>query len=183
MEGGSTIVPGAGFESSARRIHPILLPVALLISAGSITSGYLVAGYWMVLPALLGMGLLYLLASRGSDFRAASVLLLGSIILSAIGIMARLASSLMLVGSISALAAWDLMLFNQKMRDIEHREGSALLEQYHIRSLAIALAAGCLLSLAAGNITLNLPFAVVLLLCVLAIGGLFLGIHASTRDE
>jgi hypothetical protein len=183
VEGGHTIAAGAGFELSGRRFHPLLLSAALLVSAGSITSGYLVVGYWMVLPALLGMGLLYLLARRGSVFRAASVLLLGAIVLSAIGIMARLALSLMLVGCTSALAAWDLMLFQQKMRDIEDREGRARLEQYHIRSLAIALAAGCVLSLAAGSITLNLPFAVVLLLCTLAIGGLFLGIHVSTRNE
>jgi hypothetical protein len=137
----------------------------------------------MVLSTLPGMCLLFLLARRRSDLWAASVLLLGSFILAAIGVMMKLSFSLMLVGCLTALASWDLMQFAQIMNRSENRENIALLEKHHHRSLAIALAGGSLLSLAAANLALELPFIVTLVLCAVALGGVYFGVRVFIRND
>jgi hypothetical protein len=107
----------------------LLLPGVSLLSAGSITAGYLLAGSWIILPALLGLGLLFFIARRRSIFQAASVLLVGAFALAAIGVLVQLSLTLMLVGCMAALATWDLMLFSQTVERAAKREAISSLER------------------------------------------------------
>lgn len=154
-----------------------------LLSAGSITAGYLLAGAWVILTALLGVGLLFIIARRSSEFQAASVLLFGAFILAAVGVLRGLSFVLMVVGCVGALASWDLMLFSQTVKSAAMHEDISLLERRHDQSLAIAVAVGLIFSLTAANLALSLPFIVILLLSALALGGLYFGIRFLSRDE
>jgi hypothetical protein len=161
----------------------ILVPGLYLLSASSITAGYLRAGAWMILPTLLGIGLLYFIARRRSVFQTASVLLVGAFILAAVGGLMQLSFTLMLVGCVGALAGWDLMLFSQTVKSAANLEDISLLESRHYRSLAIAIAVGVISSLTAANLALDLPFIVILLLCARALGGVYFGVRALIQDE
>jgi hypothetical protein len=161
----------------------MLLPGLYLIGASSITAGYLLAGSWTILPALLGIGLLFFIARRRSVFQAASVLLVGSFILATVGVVMQLSFTLMLIGCVGALASWDLMLFSQTLKSAENLKDISSLEGRHDQSLAIAVAGGILFSLTAANLALDLPFIVVLLLCAVALGGLYFDVRNIIRNE
>lgn len=161
----------------------ILLLGVSLLSAGSITAGYLLAGSWMIIPALLGLGLLFFIARRRSIFQAASVLLVGAFILAAFGVLMQLSIALMLIGCVGALASWDLMLFSQTVKGAANREDISLLEGRHYQSLAIAIAGGVIFSLTAEHLALSLPFMVMLVLCAIALGGVYFGVRVLIRDE
>jgi hypothetical protein len=154
-----------------------LLPGLSLLSTASITAGYLLAGSWMILPALLGMGLLFFFARRRSVFEAASVLLVGAAIFAVVGVMMGLSFTLMLLGCIGALSSWDLMLFSQSLMRATNREDIGLLEGLHYQSLVIAILGGVLFSLTAANFALDLPFIVILMLCAVALGGVYFGVQ------
>jgi hypothetical protein len=159
------------------------LPGLFLLSVGTITAGYLLEGIWMVIPALLGVSLLFFIARRRSEFQAGSVLLVGSFILASVGTMMKLSFALMLLGCIGALAGWDLFLFSQTVHSVENQENITLLERRHNQSLAIAISGGVLLSLMTANLTLELPFIVTLVLCAVALGGMYFGVRAFVRND
>jgi hypothetical protein len=161
----------------------VLLPGLYILSATSLTAGYLLAGAWVILPALLGVGLLFIIARRSSEFQAASVPLVGAFILAAVGVLMGLSFVLLVVGCVGALAGWDLMLFSQTVKSAAKREDISLLERRHDQSLAMAVAIGLLFSLTAANLALSLPFIVILLLCALALGGVYMGLHALAGIE
>lgn len=161
----------------------VLIPGIYLLSAFSFTAGYLLAGAWMILPALLGVGLLFMIARRSSEFQAASVLLVGAFVLAAVGVLMGLSFVLMLVGCVGALVGWDLMLFSHTVKSAAKREEISLLERRHDQSLTIAVAIGLMFSLTAANLALNLPFIVILLLCALALGGVYIGLRAFVGNE
>jgi hypothetical protein len=136
----------------------------------------------MILPALLGMGLLFFIAWRRSAFQAASVLLFGSFILAAVGVVMQLSFTLMLVSCVGALASWDLMLFYQTVKRATNRDDIGLLEGRHYQSLGIVILGGVLLSLTTVNFALDLPFIVILMLCAVALGGVYFGVRVLIQD-
>jgi hypothetical protein len=89
----------------------------------------------------------------------------------------------MLVGCVGALAGWDLMLFSQTVKGAVNREDISLLEKRHYQSLAIVIVGGALFSLTAANLRLDLSFIVTLVLCALALGGVYFGVRVLVQGE
>ena len=165
------------------KVHSILLVTSLVISNGCLTAGYIIAGFWPIIPVLLAIFLFWLYVRRRSAFWSASILLLASVLLAAIGITIGLSLILMLVACSAALISWDLIQFNHRMVESSLHAADALVEKYHIQSLAFAASAGLLLALIGSSINLNLPFAVIVLLALTTVGGLIFGLQSMMRKD
>ena len=137
----------------------------------------------MILPALLGIGLLFFIAHRRSVFQSASVLVVGATLLAAVGVVNQLSFPLMLVGCIGALASWDLRLFSQTLDSASNSWDISLLKGRHDQSLVIAITGGFLLSIMTANLTLELPFIVTLVLCAVVLGWIYFGVRAFVRND
>ena len=81
------------------KVHSILLVTSLVISNGCLTAGYIIAGFWPIIPVLLAIFLFWLYVRRRSAFWSASILLLASVLLAAIGITIGLSLILVPTGT------------------------------------------------------------------------------------
>ena len=165
------------------KAQSILLTTFLVISNGCLAAGYLAAGFWLIIPVLLAIFLLWLTVRRKSAFWSASILLLASVLLAAIGITIGLSLILMIIACSAALISWDLIQFNDRMVESSSHTADALLEKYHMQALAYAASAGLLLALIGSSISLNLPFAVIILLALTTVGGLIFGLQSMMRKD
>lgn len=162
---------------------PILLPGLYFLTAASLAAGYLRSRVWVILLFVLTISLLFFVARRRSVDQAASVLLAGAVVLASVGVIIQMSLILMPVGCIGALASWDIMLFSQTTTLVAKRDDFVLLDRRHYWSLAIAIGGGTLFSLTAGNLTLNLPFIMTLVLCAVALGGVYFGTRHIVEIE
>jgi len=154
------------------KIHSIYLTICLIITIGCISAGYLSAGHWQILPILLMLVLFWIYAKKRSVFWSASILLVVSVILTAIGIMANLSLGLMIITCAGALLCWELIQFNQSMMINSASISNIAFEKNHLQSLSIAAFSGLILSFLGSVINLNLPFGVTVFLVLMSIGGI-----------
>jgi len=154
------------------KYHSPILTICLTISTGCLVAGYVIAGYWLILPVLCVMPLFWIYTKSRSVFWSASSLLLIYIVLAAIGIIAGIPMMLMIIGCTTALASWDLTQLKQSILENARLKTGTSFEKYHLRSLALSLSAGIVLSFASVYINLQLPFGVIVFLTLLAISGL-----------
>jgi len=157
------------------RIRSIALTISLIISTGSLGAGYILAGYWQILPVFFLLALMWILSKKQPVFWPASGFLFVYVILSAIGVIINLSLGLMIVGCIAALASWDLVQFNRSMAETSLASTDPLLEKYHLSSLVVASALGLVLALVGSSISLRLPFVVILALVLIGMGCLLYG--------
>jgi len=78
------------------KYHSPILTICLTISTGCLVAGYVIAGYWLILPVLCVMPLFWIYTKSRSVFWSASSLLLIYIVLAAIGIIAGIPMMLMM---------------------------------------------------------------------------------------
>jgi len=145
--------------------------IVLLISAVSMTAAFLRDGHWVivgVLPAQTAFW--FALRAHSVQWRSSSLLVL-YVAFATIGIYWGLTATVLLVGTVTALAGWDLLNFGEKLKDASGPESINLLARSHLRSLFLALGSGTLLSFLSASAHLDLPFALV--------GGLALLLVAS----
>ena len=159
------------------KAHSITLTICLIISTGCLGAGYIFAGYWLILPAFLVMGLIWILMKKQPVFWSASTFLLAYIILAAVGIIANLSTELMIITCTTALASWDLIQFNQSIAGNSLRKKNASLERYHLHSLAVAASAGLFLAFIGSSINLHLPFGVIVILVLVTMGCLIYSVQ------
>jgi hypothetical protein len=165
------------------KVRSIILNTCLITSIGCVGVGYLFAGYWLIVPALLVMAFFWIFTKQRSVFGSASSVLLGFVILAAIGIIADLSLNLMLIACTTALVSWDLMQFNQsRVGNPLHKTNSSL-EKYHLQSLASAASAGLMLAFMGSLISVRLPFGVIVLLVLMAMGCLMLNMRYIMRKS
>jgi len=152
--------------------------VALLLAVACLLLGFLQAGSWTILPGLLIPPIAWIWLRRQPAFASASTSLLGMTLLAGIGMLTGLPRYLMLAAGVSALGAWDLMLFEADMAGVPEDASSAALTRDHVRRLALTLVPALLLTFAASILELSLPFAVILALVLTAGGGVMLAIRS-----
>lgn len=181
----------------------LLLMLALGLQGASLMGGYFLVGNRIGLTlsglCLLAWLLCWWLAARArrSAFTAvpsvsapmspyASALLpIGlfvSVGLAACGLLLGAHALAMIVAVASSLAVWDLLAFDLALSLQRPTEQSRRCETNHLRSLALALGSGLLLSGASRLLSLRLPFVIVLLLVaatVFALDRLWAGIEKS----
>ena len=164
------------------KIHSILLNVCLVMSAGCLGAGYILGGYWLIMPILLAMAIFWLIMKRRSLFWSASSLLLIDVALAIIGVTLNLSIYLMVVGCTTALACWDLTHFRHTMID-KPPLGDVRLEKYRLQSLATAAFTGLFLAFISSYINLQFPFGIMVFLVLMALGCLVYGVQYLVRNR
>jgi hypothetical protein len=159
------------------KLHSILLNACLILTTGCLGAGYLLAGYWPILPVLLVIFFFWIFASKRPEFWPASSLLLAYVFLAAIGITADVSSILMMAAGTGALLCWDLVLFNQSIVTGSPPKPNASLEKYHLQWLALAASAGLILALLSSTVNLHLPFVLIVFLVLMTMGCLLYGMQ------
>ena len=163
-------------------VHSIPSKIAVAIATLSLFVGYLLAGYWWILPVQLVVIFCWGFTKNNEKFNPASALLFVYILLAAIGISLNLSAVLMILACSTALASWDLIHFERSIAgDRVHKENASL-ANHHIRSLALAISVGMLLALIAFLINLQLPFWGIIVLVLMAMGSLLYAMRFIARE-
>jgi hypothetical protein len=150
----------------------LLRHTCLVISALSMAVAFLARGYWAIVVVLLTQMAFWFALRRQSVQWRSSCLLVIYVALAVVGILLGLAVALLLVGTLAALAAWDLLNFGETLKDASGPACVDLLAKSHLRSLALAVTIGALLSAAGLALDLDLPYAVVGALALALVAGL-----------
>jgi len=165
------------------KAHTIILGVCLIISVGCLGSGYMMNGFWMVIPILSAMAIFWAITKKKSAFWSASGLLMIYVVLAGIGVLINLSIYLMIVGCTSALVCWDLMHFRDGVVDIPSKESLILLERDRLQSLAAAVVTSLMLTLISLQINLQFQFGAIVLIVFLAVGCLTYGAQYVLRKH
>jgi hypothetical protein len=160
----------------------ILNKACAATSAVCLSLAYLLSGYWLIILVFLAMTLFWKLLKNWSIFRTSSALLALFVVVAAIGVTLDLSTPLILIAGTAALTSWDLTNFVESATDNQRAETKRRLENFHLRSLAIASSAGLLLSLITSYANFELPFGVTLLLVLIAIGGITYGLQPLAKN-
>lgn len=159
------------------KAHTIILGICLVISVGCLGSGYMMNGFWMVIPILSAMAIFWAITKKKPAFWSASGLLMIYIVLAGIGVLINLSIYLMIVGCTSALVCWDLVHFRDGVVDIPSKESLVLLERDRLQSLAAVVVASLMLTLISLQISLQFHFGAIVLLVLMAVGCLTYGLQ------
>ena len=159
--------------------YSILLFLCLVVSTGSLGAAYLFAGYWQIIVFFCLFAILWFGVKKHSVFWAASIYLVGFVLLAAIGIIFDLSLLLMLVSGTTALAGWELMQFAPGNIVTHQHHANATLEKLHLQFLGVAIISGLILSLLVSTFSFALPFGITILLVIILFGGLLFGLHQN----
>jgi hypothetical protein len=159
------------------KAHSIILNACLLISAGCLSTGYILGGYVLIAIIFLGIAIFWLFAKNRLAFSSTSSLLSVYIFLAALGVIVNLSMPLMVLGCTSALVSWDLTIFGQSALGNPLHETMVPLERYHLQSLAVAILASLLLIFISSYLNLQFHFGVMVFLVVIVIGCITYGLQ------
>lgn len=165
------------------KTHSLIFSICLIISTGCLAVGYIFAGYWLILFIVPLIIIMWVFTNKQSAFWPASSILLVFVILATVGIIAELSPVLMTISCTAALACWDLLLFKNSVTEISHKNNNLVLEKYHLKSLALAISVGLILSLIIANISLHLPFIVIVFLALVIIVCLIYGLPLQVKKN
>lgn len=158
------------------------LPQACVaVSIGSLLIGYILGGYWLIMPILIILLMVVFLTKNMLSVWPASLFLLCYVFLAVIGVTLNLSTYLMILGCISALAYWDLTNFRQSFVNSSQPALSAPLEKYHLQSLIIAVLVGLVAAFISLNIDLQVSFGVTFVLVLIVMTSLTYGLHFVSK--
>lgn len=157
--------------------------VSLGCATCALGAGYALGDFWIWTLPILGLAALWLLGQRRGLKWITSLELLLFVGLAAIGLWQKLAPSLMLLGIIAALAAWDIENFHQRVEGVEIVDHRDDLERKYLQRLLIIEGSGALLAVAAVSLTVTFSFGSALLLGLLAVVGLSRTIGFLRRES
>jgi hypothetical protein len=165
------------------KTHSHLLNLSLIISTGCFAAGYLLAGYWLVVPALVLLIASWVLSSRRPAFWLAAVSLVSSLILAAVGVALDISLVLIVIATTMALVSWELVQFKHSSTRKAPAQPNTAFEKHHLRSLLLAASAGLILALLTTFINLQLPFGVVAILVLAAVGSLVFSMQSIMKKK
>lgn len=125
----------------------------------------------------------WVMAKKRSVTWSASILLFIFVLLAAVGVLAKLSTPLMVIGSAAALAWWDLAHFGQSTVIGQPLETRLLLERAHLQSLVLAISAGLILALGSSYLNLQIPFLGTVFLVLLAVGCLTYSLQTLANTD
>jgi hypothetical protein len=153
--------------------HLSILTRASLAGALALLAGaYALMGGWAFAGAVVAVGALWAFGMRRRAMALVSVGLAGLTLLAAFGLAQGLSAAPVLLAGVLALAAWDMARLLHRLGSVEHIENRDVLIRQHLTQLAGVCVAGLLIALAASIIRLNLSFAAVFALGLLALWAL-----------
>lgn len=139
----------------------------VVISIACLCLAFIAAGYWWILLAIPAMLLFWIALKTWSATRTGSGLFAIYLILAMLGMLLKAQMPTLLIGSISALVAWDL---NDLREDIAHQartDAMVALERRRLQMLAVTAAISLILTLVVSSIRLHIPFGIIVLLALL----------------
>jgi hypothetical protein len=162
-------------------MRPLTLVCAGLATF-ALALGFVTQSLWAWAGIAVAIGVLWLAGDwRGWD-AVAGPCLAGWVGLAAFGAWWGVISGWMLIGTVAALAAWDLRRFGIRLRDAVAIIDRAELTRAHLRYLAIVAAAGMLFGGIALGTRFELTFGWALLAAVLAVIGVSSVIRAGGKE-
>ena len=159
------------------KMRTLGLYLSLVMATACLGIGYALAGYWQIVPVLLGTFFFWAWMKKQSVAWSDSTFLLVYTVLAAAGVVIDLSVALMVITSAFTLASWDLLRFEQGLVGNASSHTDMALEKHHLRSLAVALVTGLLFAMLSLYIRLQLPFIVIVSLVLIALGGLTYGVQ------
>lgn len=162
---------------------------SLALAVVSLAAGYAVSGRIAPAAVIVAMGFAWLAAERRHRRWAATVGLLVLVGAAAFGIALELQPTLMLVGVVTALSAWDLSGFISRLTAVDTRphhgrsNHTLPLQSQHLRRLLLVNAVGLAAAGTALAIQISFRFELALLLAIAAIVGFTAAIHEVTGND
>jgi hypothetical protein len=150
----------------------IFFAACLVLSVLCLAAGYGVAGQWPGVVMAIITGLAWLLARKYSDSGLPLLCLLASVGMAVVGRLTGVTPLLMICGSGMALAVWDLLLLDVALESHSSGEQTRQYENKHLQSLVLALGSGLCVAFLGRFLTLQIPFALLILFIVLTVFGL-----------
>jgi hypothetical protein len=140
------------------------LIICLIFAALCPAAGYALTGKYPGVVASLLAGLLWLPARKNPHSWMPSILLIVSVTLSAAGLLIGLPFFLIVIGSVAALAGWDLLILNAELENSQSGEKTRQYESRHLQTLVLAVGFGIIATLLRYTANLRIPFFVMILL-------------------
>lgn len=165
------------------KVHKIILNICLVTSAGCLGAGYILGGYWLLMPGFLAAVILWMTTKKRSVFWSASSLLLIYVVLALIGVTLNLSIYLMIFGCATALMCWDLTHFKLSIANNLFLKTDVPLARSHLQSLTAAVFSGLLLAFISSYINLQFPFGVISILVLIAMGCLTYNVHHMMKNR
>ncbi len=150
-------------------LRRIFFAVCLALSVLCLAAGYGIARQWIGTVIAISIGLAWLLARRYPDSWLPFICLLASVCLAVVGRLTGSPPLLMICGSGIALAVWDLLLLDVALESNSFGEQTRQYESKHLQSLILALGLGLFVAFLGRLVTLQIPFALLVLFVALAI--------------
>ena len=156
--------------------HSIIRVICALIAALCMAIAYVPRAGWLAWLGIPAAAVFWLMTKKRAACWSASSLLAIYLVLAIMGMLQHAAPAVMVVGSVFALAAWDLADFSQSLRDGLRGETGPL-ERRRLQSLALMVGGSLLLGVGIIGLRLQLSFGLVVLLVLLATGGLLYAVQ------
>jgi hypothetical protein len=141
----------------------------LIVSVLCLAAGYWITGQWIGAVIAIAIGLGWLLARKYPLPELQLICLLASVGMAAIGRLTGSPPLLMICGSGTALAVWDLLLLDVALEGSSSGEQAHQYENNHLQSLILALGLGLFLAFLGRVVTLDIPFVLLVPLIALAV--------------
>lgn len=129
-------------------------------------------GDWLVVLLLAAITGIWAVGAQQHWERTTNLLLIGNTVAAVVGAWWGLLAPVLLIGIIATLVAWDLQRFAARLRSVGVVDNARRLVRGHLVRILLIAAPGLAFGILGMLVRLSLPFAVVLLLTLLAAGGL-----------
>jgi hypothetical protein len=149
----------------------------IILTTALFTGAYAFSRQWPLALTVLGLGLLWGLGQWQQRRELDTPLFLAFIALAALGIYRGVSPFWPFLGTVAALATWDLSRFMDYLGQAEDIEAEATLQQSHLQHLQLTIILSLLLGSAALFFQMNLNFGSAVLLSLLMVVSLSLAVR------
>jgi hypothetical protein len=150
-------------------LRKVSLVTCLLISVFCLVAGYAIARQWIGAMIAILMGPAWWLARKYPNTELPLASLFVSVGLAVAGRLIGSPSLLMIFGSATALAGWDLLSLDAALDGNSSGQQTRQYETKHLQSLALALGFGILATLSGRLLNLQIPFIVLILFIIFSL--------------
>ena len=155
----------------------------IILTTALFTGVYAFSRQWPLALTALGLGVLWGVGQWQQRRELDSPLFLAFIALAALGIYRGVSPFWPFLGSIAALAAWDLSRFIDYLGQAEDIETEATLQRSHLQHLQFTIALSLLLGSAAMFFEMNLTFGPAVFLSLFMVVSLSLAVRFIRRGS
>jgi len=164
-----------------RRITTLVW-VSIILTIGIFILAFLSAGKWGLALLTASLLLLWELGRWSRKVWVINITFVLLLITCVIGYWQGIQFVWLAAGLLATLAAWDLILFDWRIKDAQLVVDQTNLENKHLVRLGFSLGLGAILLIAAVYLEIKLSFGLAILLAALAVLGLVQGVSIFKRS-